>query len=170
MARYLVKVDGQEFDITLEYRADKYLATVNGKTVDVVVHELGEFRSILLVNHESNEVDVYSDGYDNQRIVFMRGLEIPAEIEEYNLAQLRKTAGIAQEVKVDRLLRAAMPGLVVDVKVQPGDTVIKGQALLILGAMKMENIIKAPGDATIKAVRVSTGKSVEKDDVLLEFA
>jgi acetyl/propionyl-CoA carboxylase alpha subunit len=169
MARYLVKIDDQEFDITLEYRSDKCLVSVNGKSVDVVAHRLGEFRSIVLIDNESNEVDVHADGYDNRRTVLMRGLEIQTEIEEYHLAQLRKTAGITQNVKVARLLKAAMPGLVVDVRVQPGDHVSKGETLLILEAMKMENVIKAPGDATVKTVNVSKGKSVEKDQVLLEF-
>ncbi|MFQ6008893.1 MAG: biotin/lipoyl-containing protein, partial [Candidatus Zixiibacteriota bacterium] len=164
MARYLVKVNGREFDITLEYCSEKHLVTINGRQVDVVVHKLGEYRSIVLIDNESNEVDVHSDGYDNQRVVFMRGLEIPAEIEDYNLAQLRKTAGMTKERSVERILKAAMPGLVVDVRVQPGDKVEKDQALLVIEAMKMENIIKAQAEAKVKVVHVSKGASVEKDD------
>ncbi|HEU5148569.1 MAG TPA: biotin/lipoyl-containing protein, partial [Chryseosolibacter sp.] len=44
-----------------------------------------------------------------------------------------------------------------------------GDTLLILEAMKMENIIKAPGDATVKAVKVNMGQGVEKNQVLIEF-
>ncbi|MEW5993547.1 MAG: biotin/lipoyl-containing protein [Candidatus Zixiibacteriota bacterium] len=169
MARYLVKIDGKEFDISLEYRSEKYLATVNGKNIEVVAHQLGEFRSIILIDNESNEVDVHSDGYDHRRTVLLRGLEIAAEIEEYNLAQLRKTAGMTAEEKVEKVLRAGMPGLVVDVRVQPGAKVPRGQPLLVIEAMKMENIVKSPGDAVVKLVHVSKGQSVEKDDKLLEF-
>ncbi len=77
---------------------------------------------------------------------------------------------MSNEETVDKVLRAAMPGLVVDVKVQPGDRVVKGQPLVMIEAMKMENITKAPGRATVKAVFVTPGMSIEKDDKLVEFA
>ena len=169
MPRYLVKVGGREFDIKLEFRSEKYFVLVNGKKVEAESFQLGESRSLLLIDGQSHEVDVRSNGYDTGRVVFMKGIEIPAEIEDYNLAQLRKTAGMSHDVKIDRQLRAAMPGLVVDVKVQPGDKITKGQTLIVIEAMKMENVIKAQTDTTIKTVHVSKGKSVEKDDKLLEF-
>ena len=169
MARYLVNIDGKEFDIELEYRSEKYFAVINGKNVEIASYRLGESRSLLLIDDHAHEVDVRSNGYDNRKVVFMKGMEIPARIENYNLAQLRKTAGMSSETGVARQLRAAMPGLVIEVKVKPGDKVAKGQPLLVLEAMKMENIIKAQRQATIKAVHVSGGMSVEKGDKLMEF-
>ena len=169
MARYLVNIDGKEFDIELEYRSGKYLAVINGKKVEIASYRLGENRSLLLIDDQAHEVDVRSNGYDNRKVVFMKGMEIPALVEDYNLAQLRKTAGMSSEPAVARQLKAAMPGLVVEVKVKPGDKVTEGQALLVIEAMKMENVIKAQGEATVKAVYVSGGMSVEKDDRLLEF-
>jgi biotin carboxyl carrier protein len=66
-------------------------------------------------------------------------------------------------------IKAPMPGLIVGVSVQPGDTVKKGDAVLILEAMKMENLIKAPGEGIIRAIRVAKGDRVEKNQVLIEF-
>lgn len=66
-------------------------------------------------------------------------------------------------------VKAPMPGLILDLKVKPGDQVKKGDVLLILEAMKMENIIKAPGDAEVKDVKVSLKQSVEKNQVLIQF-
>lgn len=66
-------------------------------------------------------------------------------------------------------VKAPMPGLVVDIKVKPGDTVKPGDPLLILEAMKMENIIRAQGEAVVKTVKVSMGKTVDKNEVLIEF-
>ncbi len=169
MARYLVNIDGKEFDIELEYRSEKYFAVVNGKKVEIASYRLGENRSLLLIDDQAHEVDVRSNGYDNRKVVFMKGMEIPARIENYNLAQLRKTAGMSSETDVARHLKAAMPGMVIEVKIKPGDKVTKGQPLLVLEAMKMENIIKAQWEATVKAVHVSGGQSVEKGDKLLEF-
>lgn len=75
----------------------------------------------------------------------------------------------ATEKKLD-LLKAPMPGLIQKVQVQPGDVVTKGQPLLILEAMKMENVIKAPGDGKVKEVVAKEGHSVEKNAVLIRFA
>jgi biotin carboxyl carrier protein len=66
-------------------------------------------------------------------------------------------------------IKAPMPGLVIDMKVKAGDTVKAGEPLLILEAMKMENILKAAADATVKSVKVKRGDSVEKGQVLIEF-
>ncbi len=67
-------------------------------------------------------------------------------------------------------VKAPMPGLVLDVKVQAGDTVKKGDTLLILEAMKMENAIKSPIDAQIKTIEISPGQAVDKGAILLHFA
>lgn len=169
MPRYLVKVEGREFDVELQYRADGVGVTVDGSPVRVTTHELNDTRSVLLVNDRSYEVDVRSDGHDEGRIVFMLGVEIAVEVEQYHLAQLRKRAGIASEASVQKNLKAPMPGLILEVKIAAGETVSKNDPLIVIEAMKMENVLKAPADGTVKSVSVSKGASVEKGDVLLEF-
>ena len=62
-----------------------------------------------------------------------------------------------------------MPGKVLSVEVVPGQSVSKGDALLILEAMKMENVIKAPQDAVVKEVNCKQGEAVEKGVVLVGF-
>jgi biotin carboxyl carrier protein len=62
-----------------------------------------------------------------------------------------------------------MPGLVLKVFAVEGDEVKKGDNLLILEAMKMENIIKCPADVTIKKIRIKSGNKVEKGQILIEF-
>ena len=66
-------------------------------------------------------------------------------------------------------VKAPMPGLIIDIKVAPGDTVKKGDPLLILEAMKMENVLKSPGDGQVQAIVVKKGDSVEKNQVLVQF-
>ncbi|MBX7124468.1 MAG: biotin/lipoyl-binding protein [Cyclobacteriaceae bacterium] len=84
--------------------------------------------------------------------------------------QLLETMGMSGKAtaKVNNL-RAPMPGLIIDLKVKAGDPVKSGDPLLVLEAMKMENIIRAAGDAVVKAVRISKGDGVEKGQVLIEF-
>jgi biotin carboxyl carrier protein len=66
-------------------------------------------------------------------------------------------------------IKAPMPGLIVKINVATGDTVKPGDALLVLEAMKMENMIKASAEATISQIKVKKGDSVEKGQVLIEF-
>lgn len=67
------------------------------------------------------------------------------------------------------VIKAPMPGLIVDLKIQVGDNVKQGDAVLILEAMKMENILKSPGEGVVKNLKVKKGDSVEKGQVLIEF-
>ncbi|WP_097027265.1 biotin/lipoyl-containing protein [Clostridium peptidivorans] len=67
---------------------------------------------------------------------------------------------------ISELLKAPMPGTIIDIKVNPGDNVKKGDTLFILEAMKMENEIAAPRDGIIKEIQVTKGTSVNTSDVL----
>ncbi len=66
-------------------------------------------------------------------------------------------------------LKAPMPGLILDIKVVEGQEVKKGDAIMVLEAMKMENVLKAAGDGVVKAIKVHKGDSVEKNQLLIQF-
>lgn len=66
-------------------------------------------------------------------------------------------------------IKAPMPGLVIDVLVKEGQSIQKGDSLVILEAMKMENVIKAAGDGIIEVINVGKGQAVEKNQVLLKL-
>ncbi|MCL4155747.1 UNVERIFIED_CONTAM: hypothetical protein GTU68_052685 [Idotea baltica] len=62
-----------------------------------------------------------------------------------------------------------MPGLVLNIRVSPGDEVAEGDTLLVLEAMKMENVIKAVGNGTVKEIKVGHGDKVDKGQILIQF-
>ena len=66
-------------------------------------------------------------------------------------------------------VRAPMPGTVLKVNVKTGDNVKRGQSLIVLEAMKMENEITAPEDGTISVINVTSGKSAASGEVLLYY-
>ena len=66
-------------------------------------------------------------------------------------------------------IKAPMPGLIQSVSVSAGDQISKGDTLLVLVAMKMENVIKSSGNGIVKSLNVTAGEIVEKNQVLLEF-
>lgn len=66
-------------------------------------------------------------------------------------------------------IKAPMPGLVLDVMVSVGDAIAKGDSLLILEAMKMENVIKSEGEGVIKSIEINQGDKVDKGQILIEL-
>ena len=80
--------------------------------------------------------------------------------------------GMGMQVKpVQKInhVKAPMPGLIQSIAVAEGDIVSKGDTLLVLVAMKMENVIKSAGDGIVKSLKVKAGETVEKNQVMLEF-
>ena len=63
-----------------------------------------------------------------------------------------------------------MPGLIQRIEVNKGDEIHKGDPLLILEAMKMENVIKSPGEGIVSTIHVREKASVEKNELLISFA
>ena len=105
-----------------------------------------------------------------------RSFEIRVGKNKYNVVVADEYDALLKQLGMDSRsagkatdLKAPMPGLVVDVAVQVGDAVAKGDKLVVLEAMKMENILKAPAEAVIKKIMVTKGRSVEKNEVLVIF-
>jgi biotin carboxyl carrier protein len=143
---------------------------VDGNPVDWDLVKISNQSFHVLINNESYRAEVIKA--DQIAKFFL--LKINGKVYEVNLKDkfdllLEKMglnnglAGKANNIK------APMPGLIVDLRVKPGDHVNPGDALLILEAMKMENMIKATAQSVVKSVKVAKGDSVEKNQVLIEF-
>ena len=83
------------------------------------------------------------------------------------LKQLGMGAGTSAKVNN---IKAPMPGLILQLLVTEGQTIQKGDSLLILEAMKMENVIKSPGEGVVKAIKVQQGSPVDKNQIMIELA
>ena len=132
---------------------------------------LGNNRFQVLYQGRSYNAELVEADYAAKRIALkINGQRIELKAKD-RLDLLLESMGIsdASASKVNEL-KAPMPGLIVDIRVQPGQAVQKGDALLVLEAMKMENILKAPADGTVGSVRVSLRDTVQKGQVLVQFA
>jgi propionyl-CoA carboxylase alpha chain len=69
-----------------------------------------------------------------------------------------------------KAVRCPMPGLVVSISVSEGQEVKAGEALAVVEAMKMENVLRAERDGVVKAIRAKPGDSLAVDAVIMEFA
>ena len=84
--------------------------------------------------------------------------------------QLVEKLGLSRHVSTKvKDIKAPMPGMVLELNTAEGDRVEKGQPLLILEAMKMENVIKSPGEGIVKRICVQKGQAVDKNQLLLEM-
>lgn len=142
---------------------------VNGKPVEVDVAGSNGFFHVLFEN-KSYDAELVSVNRDDKTVIVrINGSEYSVKLsDEYDT--LLHTLGFdLNKTKAINNLKAPMPGLVVDILVQPGDTIKKGDSMVILEAMKMENILKAQVDVVVKKVNIKKGDKVEKNEILLLF-
>jgi biotin carboxyl carrier protein len=144
--------------------------TFNNVQTDLDLVALGPGRYHVIKGHQSYRVEVQQADFGAKAFqIKINGATYHVHLQdEYDqLIQRLGLAAVASE-KI-REVKAPMPGLVLTLAVEEGQTVEKGQPLLILEAMKMENVIKSPGDGVVKRINVQKGAAVEKNYLLVEL-
>src|SRR5512133_3364167 len=140
--KYITSVEGKQF--LVEIIDDKHIS-VDGKVYEVDFESVsGQPVYSLIVDGKSHEVYA-APGEDNWQVL-LRGRLYPVTVEDEREKRLRTAAGGGVAETGEFHLRAPMPGLVVAVPVTEGQQVKRGQVILILESMKMQNEIKAPRD------------------------
>jgi biotin carboxyl carrier protein len=110
------------------------------------------------IDHKAKELTLRING-QTQKVVIKEEIDLLLSKMGLDLKAMQK----AEPVK------APMPGMILKVLVEPGQQINKGDGLLILEAMKMENVLKASGSATVKSIRVAERTAVEKGAVLIDL-
>jgi acetyl/propionyl-CoA carboxylase alpha subunit len=163
--KYITTIDEQEFLVDL--LDDKHV-TVNGKLYKIDFEVVsGQPVYSLIVDGKSHEAYVQEGDDDWQ--VLLRGRLYPVRVEDEREKRLRVAAGGGVAETGEYHLKAPMPGLVVTIPVEEGQEIKKGQVLLILESMKMQNELKAPRDGVISRIKVKSGESVEQKQALLSL-
>jgi biotin carboxyl carrier protein len=144
--------------------------TVNGNLVqwDKVEITPGYFH--IIYNQKSYTAEVVKTDHSAKSFhIKVNGNVYPVQLKDKFDLLLEKMGMNNASSSKAMIIKAPMPGLIIDLKVKAGDEVKTGDPLLILEAMKMENIIKAPGTGVVKNIKAKKGDSVEKNQVLIEF-
>lgn len=121
------------------------------------------------VNGHEYEVEVEEISSKSIKTAAKEGVPAPAPRDNIQKVATRETAKTSTaniQEGVETIL-APMPGTIVDVNVEIGEKATRGQTLLILEAMKMENEILAPHDCTVTNIHVARGTSVNAGDILI---
>lgn len=143
---------------------------VNGKTVvwDLITISDGYFH-ILFRNKSYRAEIIKTDNVTKTFTIRINNRPYTVQLKDkFDLLLEKMGMNNASAGKIITV-KAPMPGLIIDLRVKEGDTVKAHDPLLILEAMKMENMIKSPGDAIVKSIKVRKGDNVEKNQVLIEF-
>lgn len=142
--------------------------TLDNEPLDARIHRLSEHTYHLLIDNRSYVVTVEQLDDGQARVTHRGRTQIVRVKSERDL--LLERMGISGEASTRALeLRAPMPGLVLQVHVEPGQQVESGDPLLVLEAMKMENELRASAAGVVAAVHVAPGAPVTKNDVLVTF-
>lgn len=161
--KYVTTVDGKEFEIEI---VDERRIRVGDRLLEVDFESVsGQPVFSLILDGKSYESFVYQGDEDWE--VLLRGRQYQVSVEDEREKRLKAAAGGGVAEGGELLLKAPMPGMVVTVPVVEGQEVKKGQVLLILESMKMQNELKAPRDGVVDRIRVKAGESVEQKQTLL---
>ncbi len=159
--------ESQEFDL----RSEKDGWYLDDARFDGDVADLGDNRYHVLWRDRSYNIEVVAQDAAEKTVILKINGQIFTTSARNRFDLLLESMGMSQAANTRiNEIKAPMPGLIQSIAVQPGDQVQKGDTLLVLVAMKMENALKSPGEATIASIRVEPGATVEKNEVLIEFA
>lgn len=141
---------------------------INGELFDAEIVKISKTAFKVFNKKTVTNVDIVSKrGKQLSLLVNNKPLEL--EVSDH-IDQILKKLGMDESKSVISLnVKAPMPGTILDIYINEGDEVLKNDPILVLEAMKMENVIKSPNDGTIKSIHVSTHQNVEKNELLVSF-
>ncbi|MEN8786202.1 MAG: biotin/lipoyl-containing protein [Flavobacteriales bacterium] len=160
-------INQNEFDLEVISESEVVLNSEN-KTLDVI--SVSSNKKHAIINNVSYSIETVS--FDEEKKlatikVNNKSYQVSLK-DKYDL--LLKDLGMSNmTTKVIKEIKAPMPGLVVSIQVEKGQEVKAGDSVLILEAMKMENVLKSPIDGVIKTIKTEKSQTVDKNAVLIEF-
>ncbi len=135
-------------------------------SLDLIKNDDGTYH--VLYNNKSYNISILNRDLNQKKMLLaVNGREIELTIKDSLDQKLEKLGLTDKKSSGTGEIKSPMPGLVLEIDVAEGQKVNKGHTLLILEAMKMENILKADHDMVIKKIHITKGEAVSKNQVLL---
>jgi len=156
------KIGEAEHNLELSRARDGYRLHLADRTVPVNLHLEDDGSAVLTVGGRSERVLIAARGDDV--FVHLNGAAYQLRYEHPLQRLAQQSAGSAEDH-----VRAPMPGSLVSVAVKAGQSVARGDTLLVMESMKMETTIAAPRDGVVEAVHFAPGQTFDRDAVLLEM-
>lgn len=164
--RYYVTIGDRTFEVELAGGEPQ----IDGESVSAELVTLpGTPIRHLLVDGRSYGLVAQSGSARGEWELHLNGHRLDAEVVDERTRTIREMTGEGAGPQGPRPVRAPMPGLIVRVDAEAGQSIEAGQGVVIIEAMKMENELKADADGVVARVLVEQGQAVEKGAVLVEF-
>jgi len=160
---YQIKIEDR--DIEIEKNANEFL--VDGKPSPYRI-EKQDGLYFIYTETEVKTVKVI-EKHGDEIILDINGKVVQVGVKDHIAMMLEKLGIDNTTESVINEVKAPMPGVIMSIVVEVGQEIKKGDPLLILEAMKMENMIKSPTDGIIRSVSIEKGQSVEKGETLISF-
>ncbi len=163
--KYVTTVSDEQFTIEINQSGE---ICVNGEVFNVDVKKMAETTMYsMIINNESHDIRLNEgDGFYE---VHVSGEIFRVVVEDERTRLLAAVKGGPDDTTGEVHIKAPMPGVVVEVPVTPGQRVIKGEIIVVLESMKMQNEFKAPRDGQIHAIRVKPGDTVDQNTVMVSL-
>lgn len=162
---YALSNEGQKFAFALPL---KNVIRVNGRDYNVELLEDEKYGVHVLWKNRRYPVEIVRTKQNRYEILF-NDISHTFTVETPVSMQRRKVLGTGRKKNSSLVVRAPMPGKIIDVMTRDGAEVVRGEALVILEAMKMQNEIQSLVSGTVTRIGVRTGQNVMKDDILAEI-
>jgi biotin carboxyl carrier protein len=157
--KLVVELNGEPREVEFTRNGRTVNATVDGReyVLDASEPEPG----IFLLKHDGKVIEAYTD----DKSVTIAGRTFDTNVIDPK--RLRGSAAVGADAHGHAEIRTAMPGKVVRILKASGDAVTKGEGVIVVEAMKMQNELKSPKDGTIGDIKVAEGSTVGAGDVLV---
>lgn len=160
--RYVTIINDRRFEIEVD---NDGRVLIDGEERDVDFLNLGGSLFSLITENKSFEAVIDDD--EGRIAVMMRGRLFEAQVlDERAILLMQRRGGLAAS---SGEVNAPMPGLIVAVTAEVGGAVAKGETVIILESMKMQNELKSPVDGVVRAIHAEAGQAVDKNDLLAEI-
>jgi biotin carboxyl carrier protein len=164
--RWVVRGGGSSHDVEVEKRGNEFSVSIDGQRHDLEIVRLDGAVASLRFPASGRSLQItYHEGVSGSWRVAVGQRDF--DLEVLTPAEAVEAVGAARDAGPSRLT-APIPGKVVAVKVEPGDEIESGQALIVLEAMKMENELAADQKGKVAAIHVAAGDTVEGGELLVE--
>ncbi|MCM4167251.1 acetyl-CoA carboxylase biotin carboxyl carrier protein subunit [Arenibacter sp. H213] len=158
MNNYLISIQEDSFTFNQE----------DLEALDII--SIGDSQYHSLSDLKSYDIKVIQADFPNKLItVEVNGNTYPLKLQDQYDQMVDKLGMLAAKSQQINKVKAPMPGLIIDIMATVGQEVSKGTPLLVLSAMKMENIITSPGQGVIKRIEVKIDDAVVKGQILIEM-
>jgi biotin carboxyl carrier protein len=158
MTNYNISVDDEKFTFS------------ESETDELDLLELGEEKYHLLRNNVAYRANVLQSNFKDKTMkIEVNGNTYQVYIADSYDQMVEEMGLLVNTSQKVNEIKAPMPGLILNILVEVGQEISEGTPLLVLSAMKMENIILSQGDGVVKAIEVVKGDAVEKGQLIIEM-